>query len=281
MSGLWYTDLVDILQGAGLTVSVTSVNAGWEQRSRSSGGFPSAPLGCWWHHTASSTSPENDLGYMINGSPDAPVGNMLIDRDGVCWPIAAGASNCAGKGGPWTFSRGTCPVDQGNTRGWQIECAQNGVGEPWSVAQVNALFLASNALNAHFGNQPTDVVTHQAYAPTRKIDPATASAVQGSWKPGSCTSSGSWELDDIRAECAARAGAPEPEPEPEPEEDTDDMALLTRHPATGQIYVVSIALATKRPISQDEHDSLIGTGRYFVVALAPETLDKIPEPVPA
>ena len=97
---------------------------------------------------------------MINGSTDAPVGNMLFDRDGIVWPVAAGASNCAGKGGPARFSRGVIPLDQGNTHGWQIEAANNGVGEPWPQAQIDAYFAVSNALNARFGNQPGDVITH-------------------------------------------------------------------------------------------------------------------------
>lgn len=219
---IYYADLLDVLRAAGCQVAENNITAGWQSRSRSSGGFPAPPLGVWWHHTASSTSPDNDLNYMINASPDRPVGNMLIDRDGVCWPIAAGACNCAGKGGPTTFSRGVCPLDQGNTHGWQIEVANSGVGEAWPQAQIDAFFAASNALNAHFGNLPIDIVTHQSYAPTRKIDPATADAVQGPWRPVSCTSSGSWSVLDIAAECLARAGSPAP-PHPTPDEEDDDM----------------------------------------------------------
>lgn len=211
MGNLYY-DLAAILRAAGCQVSVGDVNAGWERRARSSGGFVNPPLGVWWHHTASSTSPESDLNYMINGSSDEPVGNVLLDRDGVFWPIAGGACNCAGKGGPWTFSRGTCPKDAGNTYGFQIECANNGVGEPWSEQQVSAFIRGSNALNAHVGNQATDVVTHHAYAPDRKIDPAVAGAVRGPWVPRSINSSGTWNLDDIRGECAARAGETPPPP---------------------------------------------------------------------
>ena len=224
MSGLYYTDLVAVLNGAGLTVKVTSVNAGWETRSRSSGGFPSPPLAVWWHHTASNTSPENDLNYLINGSPDAPVGNMLIDRNGVVWPIAAGASNCAGKGGPLTFSRGTVPQDQGNTRGWQIECAAAGTpGNAWPQVQIDAFFAASNAMNLRFGNQVTDLTTHQLWAPSRKIDPATAADVQGPWRPASCTSSGTWLTSDIQAECLRRSTSKPPEPLVPPEDEmTDD-----------------------------------------------------------
>ena len=217
---LYYVELPDILRGAGVQVGVNSINAGWESRARSSGGFASPPLAVFWHHTASQTSVDSDLSWQCHNCPDRPVGNMLIARDGVVWPVAAGASNCAGKGGPASFSRGTIPLDSGNTRGWQIEVANNGVGEPWPVVQIDAYFASSNALNAYFGNQPTDVITHQQWAPTRKIDPATAAAVQGPWRPRSTTSSGTWSLDDIRAECQARSGhRPGPHPPPTTGED--------------------------------------------------------------
>ena len=179
----------------------------------------------FWHHTASKTAIENDLAWQCHNCPDAPVGNMTIDRNGVVWPVAAGASNCAGKGGPASFSRGTIPLDSGNTRGWNIEVANNGVGEAWPVGQIDAYFASSNALNAHFGNQPTDVITHHEWAPTRKIDPATAWAVQGGWSPRSVSSSGTWSVDDIAAECARRAGGA---PLPPPTGDDDMPARLIK-----------------------------------------------------
>jgi N-acetylmuramoyl-L-alanine amidase len=224
MSGIYY-DLASILSNAGCKVGVNSINSGWERRSRSSGGFPSAPLGVWWHHTASKTSVESDLQWQCHSCPDKPVGNMLLDRNGTFWPVAGGASNCAGKGGPWTFSRGTVPLDSGNTRGFQIECANNGLGEPYPQAQIDAYFRGSNALNAFVGNQPSDIVSHRRWAPTRKIDPATNSAVQGPWVPRSETSSGTWNLDDMKAECGRRAGSTPPTPTPQPPtpDDEDDM----------------------------------------------------------
>jgi len=227
MTGIWYPEMLDVLRAAGCKVAENSTTAGWQTRSRSSGGFPAPPLGTWWHHTASSTSPANDLNYMINGSPDRPVGNLLLDRSGTFWPVAAGASNCAGKGGPWTFSRGTVPQDGGNTRGWQLEVANNGVGEPWPVEQIDAYFAGSAALNLYVGNLVTDVITHRAWAPDRKIDPATADAVQGPWRPGSCTSSGTWDLEDIKAECVRRAETNQTE-QPEDEMTEDDWKRLTK-----------------------------------------------------
>ncbi len=218
---IYYAQLIDVLTAAGVQCAVHDVNAGWETRARSSGGFAAPPLGVTWHHTASQTSPQNDLNWMIHSSDDAPIGNMLLDRDGIVWPIAAGAANTQGKGGPATFSRGTVPVDAGNSQLWGLEVANNGVGEPWPQVQVDAYFKASNALNALFGNLPSDVITHQVWAPTRKVDPATAAAVEGPWLPAAVTSSGTWALDDIAHECARRA-VPHPEPIPPEDPVTDD-----------------------------------------------------------
>lgn len=239
MGGIYY-DLASILSDAGCKVGENSINAGWQTRARSSGGFPSPPLAVWWHHTASKTSVEGDLQWQCHSCPDKPVGNMLLDRTGTFWPVAAGASNCAGKGGPAPFSRGTVPLDSGNTRGFQIECANNGLGEPYPQAQIDAYFRGSNALNAFVANQPTDVITHYVWAPSRKIDPATNTAVEGPWRPRAVTSSGTWNLDDIRAECVRRANAgptPTPEPEPEPEEE-EDMMMIARRPDGSQALVL-------------------------------------------
>lgn len=215
MGGLYY-DLVSILRNAGCTVQENSITDGWQTRARSSGGFSAPPLAVFWHHTASSagTSVESDLNYMINVNDDAPVGNLLLDRTGCFWPISGGASNCAGKGNAMTFSRGTGAADNGNCWAWQIECQNNGVGEPWSQATIDALIRGSNALNAYVGNNPSDITSHalgsgDGYT-DRKIDPSTASAVQGPWQPRSTNSSGTWSLADMRSECAARAGSTPP-----------------------------------------------------------------------
>lgn len=224
MTGIYVVEMLDVLADAGCAVAENDTTRGWQTRARSSGGFPATPLGIQWHHTASSTSPANDLSFMINGSQDSPVGNLLLDRTGTFWPVAAGAANTAGKGGPLTLSRGTIPVDQANTRSFAFEVANNGVGEPWPTAQIDAYFAGSNALNAHFGNQPGDVFTHGLGTgngwTNRKIDPAVADAVQGPWRPRPVGSSRTWVLDDIRAEATRRATTTPTPPQ------EDDMQIV-------------------------------------------------------
>lgn len=225
-----YYPWADIASDAGLVVKVTSANQGWERRARSSGGFPAAPLGVMWHHAASSTSTSDEscVRYQVSGNPDNPVGNMTLGRDGAVWPVAGGASNCSGKGGPMTFSRGTCAQDSGNTTLVNIEVNNNGTGEPWSTQLIDAYFILSNALNAYLGNIPADITSHALGAgdgyTNRKIDPARAEAVQGPWCPRSVNSSGTWSLADMRAEATARAAYGPTPPTPEVPDMTDDQA---------------------------------------------------------
>lgn len=229
MSGIYLTWLADVLRAAGIPVVDSGYGIdGWQTRARSSGGFPSTPLGVQWHHTASQTSPQNDISWQIDGCDDAPVGNMTLMRDGSVWLVAAGAANTAGKGGPLSLSRGTIPLDSANTRTVAIEVANSGTGEPWPQIQIDNYFRTSNAINSKLGNLPTDVFSHAIGTgngwTNRKIDPATASAVQGPWKPRSVNSSGTWSLDDIRNECSRRAGTSPPDPIPiPPSDDGDDM----------------------------------------------------------
>jgi LysM repeat protein len=230
MTGIYYVEAADWLRGVGLKVTEVS---GWQTRARSSGGFASAPLGVQWHHTASKTTPQNDTNWQYFSSSDRPIGNATIMRDGSVWIGAAGAANTAGKGGPLTMSRGTIPLDGANSRTWAFEVANNGVGEPWPQVQIDAYFAASNEMNKRFGNKPTDVFSHAVGKgngwTSRKIDPATAAAVQGPWKPRSVNSSGTWDLDDIRAECSRRAGSTPTPPTPTPPTPT---------PPSGSTYTV-------------------------------------------
>lgn len=219
MTGRYLTDLADVLRAAGLTVLESP---GWETRARSSGGYADGrPWVVMWHHTASQTTPDNDVNYIVSGSPDAPLANLYLDRYGVVTVCAAGATNTNGKGGPLTVSRGTVPADSMNTHAIGIEAANNGTGEAWSTAQIDAYFAVSNALAAAYGLAVTDLATHAAWAPDRKIDPAVAGAVQGAWQPSAINASGTWSLADVRAEAVNRATvAPLP---PTPPNGDDDM----------------------------------------------------------
>jgi len=240
MGSIYLTWLADELRAAGCQVH--EYDTAWPTRSRSSGGFAATPLGVSWHHTAGAVgaSAQSECDYMVKSSDARPTCNIYVARDGIVWILAGGATNTSGKGGPLTMSRGTVGQDCANTTTVGMECGNSGDGrEPWPQIQIDAAFRASNAINARLGNQPSDVFSHQCYAPTRKIDPATAAAVQGPWIPRSCTSSGTWDCDDIRAECTRRAT---------PQEDED----LTDAQFADLMDVLSrIAQAQQADFSQD------------------------------
>lgn len=229
MGSRYLTDLDVVLRGAGLSVVELD---GWQSRARSSGGYDGAPWAIFWHHTASAGDGAADAHYCTYGSSDRPVCNLVIGRDGVVHLCAAGATNTNGKGGPYLLPDGrTIPLDSANSRVIGIEFSNNGVGMSWPAVQLDAGFAASNALcRAYIDGKVTNVVQHVDWAPTRKIDPAQAGAVQGAWRPRSINSSGSWSLDDLRSECSRRAGsAPTPGPRPpDPGKDDDVEKYLVR-----------------------------------------------------
>jgi hypothetical protein len=219
MSGVYLTWLADAFRAAGLVVVEWQ---GWQTRARGSGGYANAsrPWCVMWHHTASSpsTSPQNLARYTAETGSNAPIANVNVERDGSVWLLAAGPTNTNGKGNAMTFTKGRVPQDSMNSYAFGMEIVNNGVGEPYPQVQIDAAFVVADVVNARLGNAPDDVATHWSYAPTRKIDPAVYAVVRGPWQPGSCTTAGTWELADLRAECVRRAGhTPTPE--------RDDMAI--------------------------------------------------------
>lgn len=246
MGSRYLTDLADVLRSAGLRVTEQE---GWTTRARGSGGFDGDRPWCiMWHHAASApgASAESVANYASYGCPDAPVCNLVLGRDGSLIVCAAGATNTNGKGGPLELSRGTVPLDAMNTHAISIEAVNTGTGETWPAEQIDAYFAATVAMTAAYGLAPDDLATHEGWVrpscPGRKIDPATAAAVAGPWRPASCTSSGTWDMGDIRAE-AYRRSTPPPRP---PE---DDSMLYLAQLADGTICVAGSAV---RPVSGEE-----------------------------
>jgi len=216
MGTVYLSQLADWCRAAGLNVREMD---GWEHRARSSGGYePGRPWAVMVHHTASDTTAENDANYITHNSPDAPLANILLDQSGTVWVCAGGATNTNGKGKAMAFEKGTVPADSMNSYAVGVEMANNGIGETWPQVQIDAMFTLVNMLTGRLGLSPYDVCSHQEYAPDRKIDPATAAAVQGPWHPRSINSSGSWSRPDLQDEAARRVGVePPPMPGPTPE----------------------------------------------------------------
>lgn len=214
------TDLADVLRAAGLNVVEYP---GWQTRANKSGSFGEGrPWGVMWHHDAASASASNQAraDYEAVNASDAPICNVHVMRDASVWVLAAGRTNTNGKGSGVQWSKGSVPNDSMNSYAVGMELSNNGVGQEYPAAQIDAAIAASNAINTAYGNLPTDVATHFQWAPTRKIDPARAGAVQGPWRPRALNDSGTWSDEDLRAECRNRAAFPTPPP------GGDDMALL-------------------------------------------------------
>jgi len=213
MGSHWLHDLPQVLSGLN-----ADFYSGWETRSRSTGGYDKV-LGVVIHHTASNTSPASDMKYMWQTSSDGPVGAIYLARDGKITVGAAGATNCQGKGGPITTSRGTCPKDEGNKYFIAIEAANNGVGEAWPQAQTDSYLALVNALFAGYGL--SDVYGHFDYCapscPGRKIDPAGPSPF------GTVNVNQTWDINIFRSSLSGSVPPtpipPDPTPVPPPQED--------------------------------------------------------------
>lgn len=200
--------LPDALEG--LDVSLYS---GWENRSRSSGGY-NALMGIVVHHTASNTSTSSDCAYMWQNASDKPIGAIYLARDGEICVGAAGATNCAGKGGPYSTSKGTIPLDSANSNTINIEAANAGTGEQWPQAQQDAYVALVAALCRYYGFNPLrDVLSHFEWAPGRKVDPAGNSRY--------ASGGNKWNMDLFRNDVKVKVDGGQL-PIPEEEEVTDD-----------------------------------------------------------
>lgn len=216
MGNIYLTWMADELRAVGLDVREES---GWQQRSRSSGGYDgNKPWIVMLHHTASQTSSKNDVSYMCYSSDARPTANIYIGREGDVWIMAAGATNTNGKGRSRTVSKGTIPQDSMNLYAVGIELGNNGVGETYPQAQIDAMFDTVICLLDKLGLEDEDVGLHEWYSPGRKIDPADCN-VEGPWKPYPWTgnNAGTWDLYAVWDEIKVRRhGAP-------PDDGDDDM----------------------------------------------------------
>jgi hypothetical protein len=135
---------------------------------------------------------------MWENATDRPIGAMLLERSGRVTVGAAGATNTQGKGGPWTLSNGTIPLDKGNAYGIAIEAANRGTGEMWPTVQQDAYTALCSALCEAYGLDPArDCLSHaewcQPSCAGRKTDPA---------GPSRWASSGTWDMDGFRRDTA-------------------------------------------------------------------------------
>jgi hypothetical protein len=188
LGSIWIRDVHTVLRNAGLKVVECS---GWQNRSRSSGGFETMS-GMSVHHTAGAAgaSAQSEVNYMLSASnPNSPTANLYLARNGDWWVMAAGATNTAGKGGP----RGAIPLDDANRRSIGVEAGNNGQGEPWPSVQQQSYVKGVRALYNKYlkprGVPISMVFAHFEWAPSRKIDP---------WGPSRWAGNAKWNMTAFR-----------------------------------------------------------------------------------
>lgn len=158
-----------ILKAAGLKVEEID---GWQTRGRpaSTGGFN--PKGVLCHHTATGPKTSNAAvaRLLVNGRSDlpGPLCQFGLRRDGTVVIIASGRANHAGR----AKASGNMPSGDGNELYIGIEAYNDGVGEPWGKAQMEAYSLLCAVLSVKFTkNTSASVRGHKETSVTGKIDP--------------------------------------------------------------------------------------------------------------
>jgi hypothetical protein len=145
---------------------------GWETRGAA---WTRNPIGIVVHHDASSrkSGEWGSLGVIRDGRSDVPpplsqfqVGRGLDGRPRVA-VVAAGRANHAGKGGPMLG----IPADSANSWMLGTEVANDGVGEPYTAANLSARLALVRAAAAVCGFAVPHVIGHREWAPGRKSDP--------------------------------------------------------------------------------------------------------------
>lgn len=158
---------------------------GWRSRGRP---YSFAPVGILNHHTVSqpsSRTPVPSLNVVTSGRSDlpGPLSQLLEGRDAVMYVIAAGNANHAGMGDRRVLDRVLADLaPRGDARTWAtrddllgnpfligIEVENNGTGEPYSDAMIDALAATNAALADARGWTPARSIHHREWTP-RKID---------------------------------------------------------------------------------------------------------------
>ena len=220
MGAVWLLNLPTWLAAAGLDVDTYP---GWETRSRSSGGYDDV-RGIGVHHTASNTSPANDMAYCWKNADVKPIGAIILDRTGKITVGAAGATNTQGKGGPYPSSKGTIPKDAGNRYILSIEACNAGNGEAWPAVQIDAYVRMCAVLVPKLGLNWGDIMAHFEWSPGRKYDPAGNSPY--------ASGGALWDMDKFRGDCWL-ASDPDPTPDPDPDPKPPPAHCVKAEPGDG------------------------------------------------
>ena len=171
MSGVWLTDLADILRKAGVSVKEMTYTRGpYNGKTWKRVGFNNRGLtefrGVMWHHDASPFGDSPGALDWCMYMDIAPAAAAWIDRKGVWYLYAAGLSNHAGVG-----SSELAPNNTGNQYYYGIE-TDHTYGEAWSQPQLDSLRVGTAAIMRTYKLDPAKALEfHKTYSPGRKNDP--------------------------------------------------------------------------------------------------------------
>lgn len=256
MSGIWLSrpglaggTILDYFDKWGMPYRL---RANWDRIGRAGDSGLDAVLGVIGHHDAIPATVADTWAASIpprwgGRRDDGPVGNGSLAHDGVVDLWAAGAANTAGKGGPLLGSRGVIPLDNGNRTTVSWEARNDGVGEPWTDAQV-AAWPRLMAATLDWATHETpgaplgagDVWSHSDASrgwTNRKIDMAGPSP----W--GSVNRYGTWDMDLFRSDVHLLLNPPVP-PVPEPDLEEDPVAFIAQA-GNGDVWIGD-ALTSRR-----------------------------------
>jgi hypothetical protein len=151
---------------------------GWQDRGRPASTGTFAPRGVLLHHTAppgvtvTPGNPHPSLNTVIYGRSDlpGPLCHVLVDRNGVCWIIAAGRANHAGE----ARASGPMPAGDGNSLYVGIEIEYNPEVQSANEIQKSSACIAAASIVSRLGNGRNYVRAHkETCVPVgRKTDPA-------------------------------------------------------------------------------------------------------------
>lgn len=173
MSGVWVTDVADVLRAAGVKVVEERYTEGpYAGRPWSAVGYQGQGYrelrGIMWHHDSSPVgdSPGALWWCMYGAFGYPPAAAAWVDRKGVWHIYASGLTNHAGVGSYPKLGL----YDNGNMYLYGIE-TDHTEGEEWPEDQVSSLRLGTAALLKAWGLDSSGLIGHREYAPNRKTDP--------------------------------------------------------------------------------------------------------------
>jgi hypothetical protein len=152
------TWLADVLRAADCKVVEVE---GWQTRGRPGAFGPVRGVIC--HHTGATGSVASAVHLIKEGRLDetpplhGPLSQLVLDKDGTFYVVAAGRCNHAGPG-RW---QGTT---EGNTQFIGIEARNDGAGEPWPWQQMDAYAKGVAAILKHQGADAVMAVGHKEWA---------------------------------------------------------------------------------------------------------------------